>query len=431
MGFHLTVEVGNGEWSLRHDREATSRPEPIADRFRDVGTWGQVNASEHIVRQTGMDEDFGAALDEGLDLGLPLLWTAKARSDKLQQNIGGRGGLAQEEIEGTALGHAVTTFAGEDNCAAVFDDASGGTHAFDTLIKVPVERMAAIRRDHHVERFGSWCHRLYLDIAAALAMGLAQVTGIDSGNTPVMGERDVDEKGWADGEGHAKKFLPQRIAIGDTEARLRMADVANVVARLNCRQSRAPGYDAFRPAAKPGEEMRLDEAGDDAEVGLDDATVYGGRGPVIHLSDGHKFGVVLAIVIDHFVVSDDLGGEHFFKLGESVGAMRAELVDEDDLITRMVAQSFEQPGDDAFVGSGTRVVREGNHHAIGPTKSLSERRAADGVLERVKKGSFLVGEWDAFSWFNDRGLAVGALNLVKASAKGEWDAHGVRSVSRD
>jgi hypothetical protein len=111
--------------------------------------------------------------------------------------------------------------------------------------------------------------------------------------------------------------------------------------------------------------------------------------------------------------------------------MRAELVDEDNLVTGVVTKRFEKPGDDAFVGSGTRVIREGNHHAIGPTKTLSERRAADGVLERVKKGSFLVGEWNASSWFNDRGLVVGALDLVEASAEGKWNAHGSRSVSGD
>ena len=127
-------------------------------------------------------------------------------------------------------------------------------------------------------------------------------------------------------------------------------------------------------------------------------------------------------MIDHFVVGDDLGGEHFLKLGASVGAMRAELVDEDDLITGMVAKRFEQPGDDPFVGSGTGIIREGDHHAIGPAKAFTERWAADRVLERVKKGSFLVGEWDAFSWFNDRGLVVGALDFVKASAEGERDA---------
>ena len=260
-------------------------------------------------------------------------------------------------------------------------------------------------------------------------MRLAQVTGVDSGNTPVMGERDVDEKGWADGKGNAKKFLPQRIAVGDTEARLRMANVANVVARLNRPQSRATRNDALRPAAKPGEEMRLDEARDNAEVGLHDAAVNGGGGAVIHLSYGDEFGVILAIVIDHFVVSDDLGGEHFFKLGASIGAMRAELVDEDDLITGMVAKSFEQPGDDPFVGSGTGVVSERDHHTIAGAQASTQRETVDGVLERVKKGSFLVGEWNAFSWFNDRGLVVGALNLVEASTKGEWDTHG--SVSRD
>ena len=45
------------------------------------------------------------------------------------------------------------------------------------------------------------------------------------------------------------------------------------------------------------------------------------------------------------------------------------------------------------------------------------------------KGSFFVGEGTAFSRFNDSGVVVGALDLVKASAEGEWDAHG--SVSRD
>jgi hypothetical protein len=49
----------------------------------------------------------------------------------------------------------------------------------------------------------------------------------------------------------------------------------------------------------------------------------------------------------------------------------------------------------------------------------------------VKKGSFLVGEWKAFSRFNDSGVVVGALDLVKASAEGKWNAHGLRSVSGD
>src|SRR4029434_2024627 len=100
-----------------------------------------------------MDEDFGTALDEGLNLGLPLLGTAKARGDKFQEDVGRGGGLAQEEIEGTAIGHAIATFADEDNRAPLLDDAGGGTHAFHTLVEVAIEWMAAICRDNHVERF--------------------------------------------------------------------------------------------------------------------------------------------------------------------------------------------------------------------------------------------------------------------------------------
>ena len=196
MGFHLTVKVGNGEWSLRHDREATARPEPIGDRFRDIRTGRQVNAPEHIVRQTGMDENFGVALDKGLDLGLPLLGTAKARGDQFQENVSRRRGLAQKQIEGTAIGHAIATFADEDNRASLLDDAGGGTHAFHTLVEVAIEWMAAICRDNHVERLRGRRHRLGLNVAAALPMRLAQITCVNAGDPAIMSEGDVYEKGW-------------------------------------------------------------------------------------------------------------------------------------------------------------------------------------------------------------------------------------------
>jgi hypothetical protein len=114
-----------------------------------------------------MHQNFGTALDEGLDLGLPLLRTAKARSDKFHENVRRRRGLAQEQIEGTAIRHTIATLADEDNRATPLNDAGGGAHAFHTLVEVSVERIAAIRRNNHVERLVSRCHRLGLDIATA------------------------------------------------------------------------------------------------------------------------------------------------------------------------------------------------------------------------------------------------------------------------
>ena len=209
-----------------------------------------------------------------------------------------------------------------------------------------------------------------------------------------------------------------------------MADVANVVAGLNRLHPRAPRNDPLGASAEAGEEVRLNETSNDAEVGLNDPAVEHGRGAVVHLAHGHKFGVVLTIVVDDFVVSDDLGGKHFFELSPTVGTVRAGLVDENDPITGMVTEGFKQPRDDAFVGSGARVVRKRDHHTIGLAKTLPEWRATDGMRERVKKGSFLIGERDAFSWFNDRGLMVGRLDLVKASAKGERDTHGCSQFRR-
>ena len=83
----VIVDVGDGERSLRHYREAGTGAEAFGDGLRNVGAGSEVNRAKHVVRQTGMHEDFDAALDEGLDLGLPLLRTVKARGDKFQENV--------------------------------------------------------------------------------------------------------------------------------------------------------------------------------------------------------------------------------------------------------------------------------------------------------------------------------------------------------
>ena len=82
---------------------------------------------------------------------------------------------------------------------------------------------------------------------------------------------------------------------------------------------------------------------------------------------------LLAIVVDDFVVGDNLSGEHLLELSASVWAMRAELVDEDNLVTGMVTKRFEKPGDDTFVRSGTGIIRERDHHAIARAEIFTQR----------------------------------------------------------
>ena len=61
------------------------------------------------------------------------------------------------------------------------------------------------------------------------------------------------------------------VALDDAPGRLRVADAGGVVEHEHGVQPGEPGRDELRPAAEAGEEVRLDEAGGDPQVGLDPA----------------------------------------------------------------------------------------------------------------------------------------------------------------
>jgi hypothetical protein len=67
-----------------------------------------------------------------------------------------------------------------------------------------------------------------------------------------------------------------------------MADVLETVVAHDALQSAAAGDDAFDAAAETGEEMRLDEAGDNAHIGLGQVPVDQGRRAVAHRAELHQ-----------------------------------------------------------------------------------------------------------------------------------------------
>ena len=81
-------------------------------------------------------------------------------------------------------------------------------------------------------------------------------------------EADVEEKGRPHAQGHVAQFLPQRIALRDAEGGVGIGDVLAAVIAHDAAQPAATRDDPFDAAAEAGEEMRLDEAGDDAHVRL-------------------------------------------------------------------------------------------------------------------------------------------------------------------
>ena len=80
------------------------------------------------------------------------------------------------------------------------------------------------------------------------------------------------------------------------------------------------------PPLKPGEEMRLDETGDDAQIRRERVLVEQRGNAVAHHADLHERVVVLRLVIEHAVIRHHGGREHFLQLGFRVRPMRAELV---------------------------------------------------------------------------------------------------------
>src|SRR5207244_209750 len=81
-------------------------------------------------------------------------------------------------------------------------------------------------------------------------------------------ETDVEQETWADPQSDVSQLLPKRIAFGDAKRSARVANVFRAVIAHHRFQSGATGHDPFRAAAKPGKEVRLDEACADADIGV-------------------------------------------------------------------------------------------------------------------------------------------------------------------
>ena len=104
-------------------------------------------------------------------------------------------------------------------------------------------------------------------------------------------------------------------------------------------------HDPFWPAAEPGEKVRLDEAGDDAHIGLDEVPVDERRSAVTSDTHLRQRAAVLRFVIQNPVILHDRRGEQAFQFGASIWPMRPQLVEQRDLFARNIGEIFEQPGD--------------------------------------------------------------------------------------
>jgi hypothetical protein len=163
----------------------------------------------------------------------------------------------------------------------------------------------------------------------------------------------------------------------------------------------------FDAAAEAGEEMRFDEAGDDADIGLGQVAVDQGRGAVAHGAELRQNGGVFGFVIEDAVAAGDFGSEQFVQFRRRVGAVGAELVQQRDLIARHAGQIIQEPRDQAVVGRGSRQVGEGDANAVARLDPLAQRAGGDRLVEGGDDGGALIGQTWTVGRLNDGGATVG------------------------
>ena len=153
-----------------------------------------------------------------------------------------------------------------------------------------------------------------------------------------------------------------------------------------------PGMTAL-PPPESGEEMRLDEAGEDLvragkEVLLDLHLVAACRD-----TDLYVLSLRARVVLDDAEGADNLAAKHAFQLLPRVQPVRAGGVEERDLFPRHAGrpQLVEDGRDDLTVGSRPGDVAEYNCHGIRGTDGPAQSRTANGRPQGCKHGIHRVG----------------------------------------
>ena len=123
---------------------------------------------------------------------------------------------------------------------------------------------------------------------------------------------------------------------------------------------------------------------------------------------------IFRLVVEHAVVGDDLRREHCLQLLPRVGAVRAELVQERDVVI-WPAEMLEQPGDDSVVRRRAGDVGEGDADFC----VSGEMRSSNGWLPI---GFLKRAEYGRLSHRPSRSMCAGSMTVVRSSgtSMGRW-----------
>ena len=327
--------------------------------------------------------------------------------------------------------YAVRAFGRADDRAPLPDNLSGGAHALDGLIQILVQRIAGVGSDNNVKRFIHRVHCRLLDKPAAFAMRDDHVAGKNAGNLFLAVQRHVQHKVGFDHQAVLRRRILQDISLDNPPGAERMTNHLGVVEIENRVDAGHTGIDALGSAGKPGKEVRLDEAGHNFEFRFHIGLVEKHFRAVTIPADTDQFGVIECIVVFDPHRIDDLPAKHGDQLVLGVGAVAAQAIDDDKVLTRHVAEFFENPGHQFMIWRRTGDVRNHDGDSISAVNHVFERRRPHRIPHCRHHSRLVIGQrrqmtrFDHHSRFGDfngqTAFPIGQFNFfhVKSSLPGQ------------
>ena len=170
-----------------------------------------------------------------------------------------------------------------------------------------------------------------------------------------------------------------------------VADAPRIVERERRLEARKTGSDQLRPAAEPGEEVRLDEAGRDADVRVDPLAVEPHR-HVHHLSAVPEAALVAGVVVHDSHSLEHVVAEHRVELGRGVAPMGAGGNEHDDVVgVDDALELVEHRRDHQMPRLRSGAVAHRDRNRLAGAHPCTERSAHRRAAQRGEQRSALVG----------------------------------------
>ena len=120
------------------------------------------------------------------------------------------------------------------------------------------------------------------------------------------------------------RFFPDRVSLGNSPGGAPVHDHAGVMVAEDGALSGHAGHDRLATAGKTGEKMRLDEAGQNLDVGRKEIAVYPDFMAKGRATDTFLAGLVGGVILHDAISSDDVRAQHLLQFGAAVGPVSAK-----------------------------------------------------------------------------------------------------------